>query len=566
MGHEPEFSLMSINLRGFLWILRRRIWLVLGFVVVSLAVAAYLLLAQEPTYRARAVVQLGDARRELSGGLVEGPAAGGGGRGVDRLVSEMEVIRSRGTAEAVVDSSPELLVRLPEELEGFIDRLVVQSGARSDSVSLEFRDTLVVAHERMRQTTAPYGNDIELDAIRFRISSRPPVEAATLHVLNREVAIGVLLGGLGAGSRQGTNIIDIYYSSDDPSRAVRTANRIAEVYQSLNVSRAQQEARLRREFLEGQLRLSDSLLGEARRELASFRAQRGLYGGGESGTAALAELGQYAVRRGELQAERQLYQDFLRQLEDADPANHRELLRDIVAIPALTAHPELGQLYGQLVRYEFARDTLAMATSTENPDVRQLGELIEFTEASLVRASERALRSLIPRVSGSIETLERFRAQAEASYRRLSTSEAQEARLVEQVEAADRITGQIRNEYQKAQLAEAVEVGDVEILERAVGASPVGARTGQNVALVLMLGLAFGVITAVVAERLDTSIHGRRELTALGLPVLGVIPRLVDVGDGGTKTRCPVRPAETGSRSLHRTLRWPSPMEGSGHC
>jgi uncharacterized protein involved in exopolysaccharide biosynthesis len=155
---------MSVNLRGFLWILRRRIWLVIGFIVVSLAVAAYLLLAQEPTYRARATVQLGDARRELSGGLVEGPASGGGGRGVDRLVSEIEVIRSRGTAEAVVDSSPELLARVPDELEGFIDRLVVQPGARSDSVSLEFRDTVVVVQDRRRRKSVPYGNDIELDA------------------------------------------------------------------------------------------------------------------------------------------------------------------------------------------------------------------------------------------------------------------------------------------------------------------------------------------------------------------------------------------------------------------
>jgi succinoglycan biosynthesis transport protein ExoP len=41
----------------------------------------------------------------------------------------------------------------------------------------------------------------------------------------------------------------------------------------------------------------------------------------------------------------------------------------------------------------------------------------------------------------------------------------------------------------------------------------------------IMLGLAAGIGLAILTEYLDTTVHARDDVEALGLPVLAVIPR-----------------------------------------
>ena len=83
-------------------------------------------------------------------------------------------------------------------------------------------------------------------------------------MLGREAAITRLLKDLRVKPRIRTDIVDVTYSAPDPHFAQQVVNHVVDIFRSASAEAAQQGSRRRREFLEGQLKVNDSLLADAR--------------------------------------------------------------------------------------------------------------------------------------------------------------------------------------------------------------------------------------------------------------------------------------------------------------
>src|SRR5438552_11693431 len=102
------------DLREWFAVVRRHLRLSCGVAAAVFAVAVYLVYTSPEVYRATSVVRLVDARRALAGGLVDRRAVGAGALpSCNPALCEVEVLRSRATAGAVVDDMPILRVRTP---------------------------------------------------------------------------------------------------------------------------------------------------------------------------------------------------------------------------------------------------------------------------------------------------------------------------------------------------------------------------------------------------------------------------------------------------------------------
>jgi len=529
---ELEAPASTVRLDDLFAIVRRHVRLVLGVAAAVVAVAGCVAYVTGSVYRAVAVIRLSDPRRAFTGGVVEDPALLADGRYADPLLSQVELLKSRTVAGGVVDSMPMLRVVLRKSSRSLLERVLrrrlspgllgdvaVAADAPADSVSLSFDRDGFVAETPPQRRRAAYGTVVSVAGVRFTVLRRPDAARALLRVLSRDAAISQLLTELRVRPRMRTDIVDVAYSAPDPSRAQEVVNRVVDVFRAASADAAQGQSRLRREFLEAQLKVNDSLVAAAQEALTAFRRRAHSDGSAQSSGREPTELPGLELQRQQLLAERRTDEDLRAALQDSNTS--RRAIQTALSTPGVAPSPAVVQLNTQLFQYEMARDSLA-SLSTAHPDLPRLNLLISSTEAKLLRAVQAGVQGAIASLDGRIAAINDLRARRAGNLQH----DAEEARLTERVDNARKVADELRTEYQKAGIAEAVTVGQVEIVDHAtLPTKPAGIGLPEQLVLGLLVGLMLGTGGAFVAERVASSIARRVEVENLGLSVLGIVPR-----------------------------------------
>jgi capsular exopolysaccharide synthesis family protein len=515
---EPETTVSSVRLDELVAMLRRHARLILGVTVLSMAGTAFLAYAAGPVYRAVAVLRLSDQRRALTGGLVDDPTRGADDRFADPLLSQVELLKSRTIAGAVVDSMPILRVLTRDFPSSLLGDVAVAPNAPAQEFRLAFDSDGVVVETPLGSQRVTYGEAAEAGGVRFAVLRPASSKGGVLRLLSRESAITRLLDQLRVRLRLRTDIVDVGYSAPDPARAQEVVNRVVNMFRAANADASQGQAKLRREFLEGQLKVNDSVLADARQALTEFQRRARPGGAGEPPGRAQTELPGLELQRQQLMADRRTDESLLAALRDS--ATSRKALQTALAVPSVASNPLVQQISTQLVQYERARDSL-VSRSPSHPDLPRLGQLTSSTEGRLLRAVQAGVQGTIASVDGQIAAINDLRARRAGSLQQ----DAEETRLGERVENARKITDDLRIEYQKARIAEAVTVGQVEIVDHAdLPMKPAGIGLPEYLGLGLLLGLLLGSGAAFVVDQLGGAIARRAQVEQLGAPVIGVVP------------------------------------------
>jgi succinoglycan biosynthesis transport protein ExoP len=529
---DLEASVSTVRLEELFSTLRRHVRLVVGAVAVTVAATGLMAYARGPVYRAVAVMRLSDPRRALTGGVVDDPARADQSMFADPLLSQVELLKSRTVAGAVVDSMPMLRALTRKFPTSVLGELAVPA-AGADSFQLTFGRDSFVAEGPSGRRSAEYGTAVSFDGIRFSVRHHPDGGQGRLRVLSRDAAISRLLRDVRVKPRVRTDIVDVAYSAPDPYFAQQVVNRVVDIFRTTSAEAAQLQSRRRREFLEAQLKVNDSVLADAREALTAFHRHARASGSRESLAREQIGMAGAELQRQELEAERRTYEGLLAALRDRDSAVSRRAIQSALSTPGVVASPAVTQLSTQLFQYETARDSLA-SRSVSHPELPRLNLLIASTVANLVRAVQLGVQSSITSLDRRIAALNELRARQQ----QLSATEAEEARLTERVDNARKVADELRIEYQKAGIAEAVTVGQVEIVDHAaIPAKPAGIGLPEQLALGLLLGLVLGAGGAFLAERLGGAIARRVQVEQLGMSVLGVVTHLDrDAQEKGAKS------------------------------
>lgn len=522
----------SFDPRLLLATVRRRIRLVVAVALAVLALVAMWVLREPPVYRASAFIRLKDVRGALTGEM--GSAAllqGLFGPQTDPVLSELQPLTSRAVAREVVEREGlRLEVAAGDLPRGALRDVYVPAGAEEDSFTVRFSDRGVLAAPS--GPPVPYGTAVELRGVRFTLAERPEVDEAMLAIVPLRTAVDGVLYSVEAIPRELTDGVDVSFTATDPMLAQRVANALVEAFQSFNARSAQQQATRRRVFLEEQIAATDSLLRRAQTELSGFRRQQEVYSSGQRLTAEQGTLTELKTRRNQLVSELSMYRSLLASLERGG-GQRDAALGGLMATPEVAANSAVSQLYTQLIRYQTTRDSMTAghwSRSATDPDVQRYDQLIASTRARLVEA----VRSHVDVVSSRVSALGELRTRTAAGLRALPESEAREVRLSMQVDALRNIADQLQEQYQRARGQEVVEAGTVEIIDHAE--QPLWAEPRRR-ALKLMVGLILGGVLGLAAaflrEYLQSALVRREELEeAAGLPILAVVPGLVDAPGG----------------------------------
>jgi polysaccharide biosynthesis transport protein len=522
----------SVSLGQIFGVLRRRYRLVLLLTLLGVAAGGYLAAKTPASYRATATLRLAGERRALTG-EIETPAPELP-RTADPLLSLAQLVRSRSVVAAVVDSLGLQLTSLtPEFGTARLERVWVNPEARGDTIQLTFYQNGVKARLLNREARARYGELLDLGIARFAVPSVPDVPSAALYIVPREVASDQLLGGLVVAPRTGTDVIDVNYSSANPRRAQRVVNTTVTTFKQLSILNAKQKSTRRRQFLEGQLKQTDSMLARAQAELASFRSRQQLASTQDVLNAQQNAMLALDARRSELEADRSTFGSLLTQLKKGGDAGESEALRALASSPAMVENPTVSNYYRQLDTYQYRLDSMTTGpwrAAPTNPDLVQLKSLIATTKGQL----RQAVASHVSTLDARIAALRNLRTRTGTDMRVLPAMAEEEARLTGRVQTLTSTSDEVRREYQKARMAEEVEAGDVDIVDLAgTPYAPVLASASLKLALGLLLGFLLGAGGAFLLEHLNTSIRKPEDLElALHVPGLAVIPRLT----GGSPT------------------------------
>jgi polysaccharide biosynthesis transport protein len=551
-GHGGD----SISFSHFFRVLRRRYRLVLLLTLIGVAAGAYLASKTPASYKAVAVLRMAGERRALTGEMEPNPEMD---RSADPILSVVELVRSRTVLGAVVDSlGLRLVSATPDFGTGRLTGAFVgPEVAGGDTIVVNFYRNGVKAELGRRKVQAPYGQPLDFGTVRFSVLNAPDVPSADLYIVSREMAVDQLLADLTVLKRSETDIIDVAYKSSSPRVAQRVVNSAVLSFRELNIIAAKQKSQRRREFLEVQLKQTDSMLARAQADLATFHSKQQLASSQNALDAVQTFRTTLETRASELEADRATFSALQGQLKKGGETGESEALRALASSPALADNPTVGSTFRQLELYQYRLDSMTTGpwrAAPTNPDLIQLKSLIASTKTQL----RQAVSSHVATLNARIGSLRNLHAQSGASLQVLPAMAAEEARLTARVQTLTSSSDQVRQEYQKALMAEEVEAGDVDIVNLAdLPYVPEWTSTPLKLALGLLLGLLFGTGAAFILEALNTSIRKPEDLeTALHIPGLAVIPRLTPIAPAQRRVGGLLRPgkrAELESKSSTAT-------------
>ncbi len=540
----------AVAFRDAFFIFWRHVWLILAVVACTVGAAAFLALRNPPVYRATATVRFSEGLRNLTADI-EDAAAPLPPRTIDPVVSLSEHLKSRQVVGSVVDSLGMRLSTLSAEFPlSSLDQVHVDPAVTPDTLMLHFTGREVVTRAGQRTVHAPYGHVLRLGGVEFVVKARPEadVQDALLSVSTREAEIDRVLANIEVVERQGTDVIDVSYTTTDPKLAQQVVNAVVETFQAVNIRVAQEQSRRRRIFLSEQLRQTDRMLANAQGNLVTFRSRRQLANSSDRLAAAQTALLALDAQREQLLADRRTFGELPELLSSPNDSVSGHALRSLAFSPEMASNPAVAKLTQQLIENQTKLDSLTWRSAPTNPDLAQLRAATSSTKQELLGAVASQVRSLDAR----IEALGALRQRSGVSMQILPALEAEEMRLEARVEALRTLGDHLRQESQKARLAEAAEVGDMQITDLAgVPYSSTWPAGWLKLGLGLLVGLLLGGGVAFVWEANNTSIRRPEDLQdALQLPGIAIIPRVMIKNGHRPRARLPKggKPRPGGSR------------------
>lgn len=541
---EPEpngaeaTSLLKLAL-DLLALVRRNLLIVLGMTVVVVGIAVFQVSRQVPIYQALAVVRVAD-RSPLSAQAT----ARGQMISQSTLLSKIQILQSRAVAREVVEqeglrltinsqTTPanwrDFLVfhgtRAPAA--GWIEHVRVDSNVTARSVSLAFAPTYVILKSDGPELRLPYGVPFDGGGLHFTVAKNPGVAQIRLTVTSLDDAVGTVLSSLRARAREGTDILDVTYRDIDPIRAQRIANMAVQSFQGLEAKTAKQASVRRRQFMEQQLRKTETLLAEAELAQNTFRTRAKVYNSQEQLRTQQTDLTSLEMRRQELVTDRKQLMALQQALAQPRRAGMQERLNLLAASPIVATNATLGQVYNLLAQQHATRDSMttgSFARSLQDPDVRRLDAVITSTDARLTGA----VGAQIAAVDARLQALDEITVKTTEKLATLPQAEAKETGLLSQTETYRKEAERLRDQVLVAQIDEAAEAGQIEIIDlAALPRSPMGSGRTPRLVFALMLGLGLGTVIAYVIENHKSVIRNRGELErAIPVANLALIPQI----------------------------------------
>lgn len=449
--------------------------------------------------------------------------------------TELEVLRSRSVATAVIDS---LALQLELAVPRRVPRSALILAPRVTEAAVPGRyhvrrldDGRFVLETARGRALARFaaGEPVDAAGLRFTLDARaaayPELE---LRVRPYEETVRVVGRALHVSrpSRDAA-ILQARYRSSDPVLVREVPNVAAHAFIAQRADVQKTEVRSTVRFIAAQLDTLSLQLTSAEDALRSFREGAQAVDLRAEASASVDRLAALQAERGAVEAERAALGRLLAEVQaaaaDAAPQQPSPYRR-LVAFPSLLRNQAASEMLRSLAVAEDQRTQLLARRSLEDPDVRVLTQRIGELERQIHEIVATYQAGLTNHVRAADDALAQFGAQLA----RIPAKEVEFARLRRESAVLEEMYALLQTRLKEAQIAQAAEDPSVRVVDRAFTPDrPIRPRPLLNLSAALFFGLLFGSAAALTREHLDRTVRNRRDaLVATGVPVLGLIPTL----------------------------------------
>lgn len=533
----------EIDLRQLWAMLRRGRWTVLGCLAVVLALTTVITLRTAPVYEATTMVRIDEKQSSIPVLDILGSMSTG-----SEVATEMEVLKTRTLAEAVIDSLG-LRLRLVEPQamrHQLIEYVRVAPNAKPAEYILE-RNANGQFTVRDRETDETFG--IYAPGERFTVAgatitlAAEAVESRKLRivVMSPEKAIQELLDKITVTRpNREANIVLIRHQNTDTELVHSIPNTLASLFIAGRSDVQKTEARSTITFLREQIDTLTIQLTSAEQSLQEFRERGQIVSLEAEASTQVRELAALQAERTQLDAERSALAALLAEVQaitpqQGDPSPYRRLL----AFPTLFRNQATTELFRSLNLAESERTEILKRRTMKDPDAQLLTARIGELEEQLRVIAVTYLQGL----TNQVHSLDASLLQFGTELAKVPAKEVQLARLARQTKLLEEIFTLLQTRLKEAEIAQAVEDVSVRIVDPArTPALPIKPRKVLNLLLGTVLGLMLGVGVVFLRTFMDNTIRTREDIQELtGLAVLGLIPRIKEAirsnGNGHARKR-----------------------------
>jgi polysaccharide biosynthesis transport protein len=456
----------------------------------------------------------------------------------NRVSTEIEVLRGRNAASAVIDSLG-LRARVVAPRRARVTELfsLLRVAPSSDTVTLILRPawggngsfTIGRPGSSLTEVTARIGQTVQVRGVTLALTQAAlQVPELRLQVVSLDEAVRSFASALKVSRpARDADLIAARVRASDPAQAAAAANLLARQLisgrQGIQMARTGSTIR----FLRQQLDTLGIQLRVAEDTLRAYRERAGVVDAEEDARTQVRRLAQIQADRGAVEAERQALALLVQQMR-SDSARGlpggQAPSRGLISFPSLFRNQAASELLGALAQVENERSALLVRRKPQDPDVLVLTGRIREIDAQLQGIAETYLQGL----TNQVAALENVAQQFGGALHSLPKKAVQTARLEREVRVQQELYTLIQTRLKEAEITRAMEDPTVRIVDQAmVPTRPVYPKPLLNLALSLLLGSLLGVVTALGREMTDRSVRTRADARfAAGLPVLGAIPRV----------------------------------------
>lgn len=362
-------------------------------------------------------------------------------------------------------------------------------------------------------------------------------------ILPMASAIRNLGAALTSGYNDNASVINTTLTWNERRAAPRVLNTILEEFIRTATDLKNEKLRLQIEILKDQTRYAEDRLRAAELALQNFQVatitepsdpqggdlipgvDAGQTGGGSPGTVFGSYYGK-RVQQNALRADVAQLQTILSRWSNGDTI-------DILAlgmIPSVNTAPQMKTLIDEYNFKQVELRTLLYTYTERHPEVGTKREEIEVLKG---QALPMAIGQLINQLDAQLGIISEQLAGQEQELQEIPYRSIELTRLQRELGSATGIHSSLQGNLKQVELAEATSFPDIQILDSAVPAQEsISTEASRIIMLATLVGLGIGFALVLLLNLLDKRIHYPEQITnRLGLPVLGIVPRL----DAGRK-------------------------------
>ena len=351
-----------------------------------------------------------------------------------------------------------------------------------------------------------------------------------------------------------TDFISLKVKAPSPFEAAFLTKTVAEVYQDMDRDFTRGEISQVVQFLDDQLSRKETDLKQSEETLKTFLEKEKIASLGEEATQIVEQSAEFETLYQEALIDLEVTRKRLDYLKSRLGKSKETLEAEIARVSSplvlhlrtemaeiernITVYLSQGVVKGdpQVGREREKRDAIKTRLTEE---IRKLivgglpadDPLAQAQDLVLkILEAETEMAAFIARADGIKRVVESYSTKLES----LPDKNVQLARLERNRKVDENLYMMMREKFEESRITQAGQIGKVRIIDEAIRPrSPISPKKRLNLILGFIMGLGLGIGVTVLREYIDTSVRRVEDLEALGLSVLGAIPRIETDGKNG---------------------------------